>query len=885
MSRELYLLSSFQVPTKHRLMLDGDDVAAFLNGYLALWHPALVAEAPRPPQVASPYDHEQPHPGAVYAVPDNPPTFLPEDWRFRLKEAGAVSFQVTPDRAETEAKLREVTAIGESAGGFSALGLGCLVLNALAEAMDHANPLPEEAFWGEVQRAAKAMDSSERQEALQAAATKLQEAREILYSSHLYQLDLACWEPGQPLPVGIEVGSVVNLLSTGKGLQTLATTAPAQVEQVKQAVQAATAEVVVGPWEEETETLWPLERQIASLTRSITEYRRVLESGPLTYGRQRFAATAHLPALLHACGLRQLLLLPWDTSVLPSFKGATVEWAAQGKSVAALVRKPEPSHEAATYFHLAHLLHESILQDFTACLILGTTDKPAAPWHRDWLELHRLAPVFGQLVTLSQFLTEVSASDYPPALPADDFQSDYLVDLHEQQHPQPVSRFAQAMRQERETETAQVLAGLTRSLTSPGTTEGTPAERLTQLVMAGSTAANPGYLLFNACNFPRCLPVELSGVTTPLPAPARATQLNGDQARAVVEVPPLGYAWVPRAVPAGTKVSMPKLKMLDGLTLRNEYLEAEIDPQTGGLRVVRDALRKISRLGQQLVYQPGSSMRGTEAKVTSAGPALGEITTTGELVDNQQEVLATFRQRFRLWWARPILEIQIELHPTRQPQGYPWHAYFGSRFAWRDPHASLKRSVGWGTHATALTRPETPDFLEIHIAGHRTAILTGGLPFHQRHGPRMADVVLLPEHETGRVFELALALDVEEPLCTAYDWLTPPVVIPTPHGPPAAGPSGWFCWVDSSNLLVTRLQPVAGADALTLRVCECRGVVTEAAVRFVRDPKRAMTVDEFDEPQQELEIQGDAVLVNLGALDMLRLRVEFGAMTPNPGGI
>src|SRR2546430_1001500 len=138
-ARQLILLSPYRLPTQSTLYLGDDEVAAFLNGYAALWHPAALAlalppvtapppptegpaapdlfdqpageakdeeeEAPPPPEeemgaelgpdhegasygagygepagelsafarlpiIASPYDHEQPQPDHIYAVPD-----------------------------------------------------------------------------------------------------------------------------------------------------------------------------------------------------------------------------------------------------------------------------------------------------------------------------------------------------------------------------------------------------------------------------------------------------------------------------------------------------------------------------------------------------------------------------------------------------------------------------------------------------------------------------------------------------------------------------------------------------------------------------------------------------------------------------------------------
>src|SRR5262249_59092170 len=49
-SRELILLSPYRVPGQNALYLGNDDMAAFLNGYTALWHPAALRAAATPPR-------------------------------------------------------------------------------------------------------------------------------------------------------------------------------------------------------------------------------------------------------------------------------------------------------------------------------------------------------------------------------------------------------------------------------------------------------------------------------------------------------------------------------------------------------------------------------------------------------------------------------------------------------------------------------------------------------------------------------------------------------------------------------------------------------------------------------------------------------------------
>src|SRR5437764_1243635 len=95
--RELILLSPYRFPAQNPLMLSSEDVGAFMNGYSALWHPAALQGATGPPRISSPYDYEQPNVGHIYALPENPPPVLPDDWEQRVRNSQAIAFRATPD--------------------------------------------------------------------------------------------------------------------------------------------------------------------------------------------------------------------------------------------------------------------------------------------------------------------------------------------------------------------------------------------------------------------------------------------------------------------------------------------------------------------------------------------------------------------------------------------------------------------------------------------------------------------------------------------------------------------------------------------------------------------------------------------------------------------
>src|SRR5579885_435635 len=104
--RELILLSPYRLPGANALMLGSEDIGAFLSGWSALWHPAALHGAGALPRIGSPYDYEAPSAGHLYAAPDSPPLLLPDDWRHRVHEAGALAFDATADRGATLDSLK-----------------------------------------------------------------------------------------------------------------------------------------------------------------------------------------------------------------------------------------------------------------------------------------------------------------------------------------------------------------------------------------------------------------------------------------------------------------------------------------------------------------------------------------------------------------------------------------------------------------------------------------------------------------------------------------------------------------------------------------------------------------------------------------------------------
>lgn len=949
--RQRLLLSPYRLPTHHQVYLNEDEMAAWLNGFIVLWHPALLLGGEKPPRVDSAYDHEQPTAGRAYVMPDSPPQFLPDDWPDRVRAAGALKLPAHPDRDLTVRAMADaIRAAGQTDEGreyfgtpeqlalldlpmekvqpFFGIGFGYLMVDSLFEAMDHEKLLDLAGFWTDVHEAVQALLKPNADDAVEAhlrnAAAKLLSAREVLYAVNIHLLDV--WRLDEdkleiPPPAALAAGTALNVMATGRRLERLAEQAPDRVKQLHvkldEAIQPPILEVIGGVYREREDALLPVESQLWNLRKGRAATREVLGANVEVLARRRSANHPHVPAWVQATGLRRALLVSFDGAVTPNHRSTVVNWSSpDGKAIDAFTRVPAAAHKAETFFNLVYALHQSITNDSAPTLAILHQAEPAFPLYEDWLALSKLGPVLGEWTTFSRYFSDALAGEYIGTANPDDFFADYLEERTNAHRPDPVSAFAAHVRARRRLDAALTIAAIYRCLSAAGPTdeENTLLEQLkkaedeiesTGLDPVPADAARgfaiedpwakkladrlqiraaehiPGFLLLNPCAFTRRVALELDGVTGPLPieGPVKAAQVDADKARVVAEIPPLGFAWLPACgSPGVVQLSKSRMRLAEGNIVRNEYFEAEIDPATGGIKAFRDTRTKVPRLGMQLVYNPGSRAEGRSIKVTQNGSALGEIVSEGVLLNEQNEELALFRVRLRAWFTRPVLDVRIELEPRHAPTGYPWHAYYGARFAWREERSALLRGVNGLSMQTGHTRPVSPDFVEVKLGRSGTTILTGGLPFHQRQGPRMLDVILIPEGEQARAFDLGLALDRDYPMQAAVGMVSPLGVVPTTKGPPHIGPSGWLFHVDSPNLLLINLRPAAdGSRSFIATLLETSGVHGGSAeLRCVRDPVGAVLVDGDDQATTGLTVVGDAVRLEYAAGELFRVKVDLG---------
>lgn len=778
----------------------------------------------------------------------------------------------------------------------------------------------------------------------------LREARDRFYPVDCWLVDVCLVTPamaGSELQRVLDRPLPINLLISAQDLDQIATGHPETLTRMAEGVREGWIALVGGDLGEQPLSLWPVNSILWQLREAQSIAQRHLGQPARVWGRRRFGLFPLWPQVLKKAGFAGALHLALDDGFYPDQEHTKFRWEGVDRSsIDSISRIPLAADAATSYLRFPTRMAESMDHDHTAGILFARWPQVESPFLEDLRRMHGYAHVLGRFVTLTHFFDQTDSATTAASPAPREYLTPFLFQAVAREEANSLSRVSARIARRDALDRALTLrnlgallagrtavvdrgAELERSLEllaeevplADAATQATAleafaqesGEALSRLVLHGA-GDRPGWLVFNTLGFARTAVVELpphASPPAPLPEQGRVQWApEKGQRQLVVNLPPCGFAWVaadtPNSSPAGESKSLP---LASPTLLQNEFFEVHLNSQTGGIAKIKEYGRKPNRLSQQLNYRfarertfnqpPGPGLppeqvksyyaeaRHRSTEVISTGPTLGQVQTSGEIVDQQTgQRLAEFRQTISVWRGRPVIDLIFELTIDRMPDGEGWHNYFTSRFAWNDETAALSCLYQGGVHAAADERLESPWLIEIATPEHRTTLLPRGLPFHRKSGPRMVDSILVVAHETQRRFHYSIALDQNYPMQAALDVQTPPLLLPTQAGPPRAGLAGWFCLVEPANVQLQQLTPLRGESPATpgsavpvvgcrMRLLETEGRPVRAQLRCVRNPVEARQVDLTGGTLAPLTLQGDSVLIDLTAYEIADVEVLF----------
>lgn len=946
---------------------EADEAEAILSAWSALWHPRLIASAAAMPTWQRVDCPPETLAGRLIVVPEMCDRQLPAGYISWAEESGAavvsrlrhrneivaaaldaLDDRKADDQADSEADSRAQSdaVADELAADFLAVGFLYLQVELLTRRMRYMSNINQANFNLQITAAAASFVAAKYDECrrrLQNCFDVLAEAREHFYPVDAYLIDVvltAATTLGESLRRELADEVPRNILLAGDDLVALAEQHADTLADFRDAWAAKRIGIIGGSFGAADPPLDDPETVLADFQRGLALFEQHLGHQPAVWGNRRFALAPWLPQLLSKLGFVGAWHVSLDEGRFPTSDQAKTRWEGlDGTALDALNRAPLDASRADSYLGLSIKMGESMDHHHVACVVLAHWPGHVSHWHEDLRRGHRYAPVLGKFVTIEDFFAESSSAYHFVRFEADEYRSPLLKHDVLRERSDPISRHVRAHQAAANRAAQDALATVATAL---GGAEGVPvrenrdldvesgtdkrpddeppgekaqtvaaiddlvaavAKRIPRVASGGS----PGVLVFNPLSFKRRLAVTMPpGMAAPEAGDhVLAAGSDGSTGRAVVEVPPLGFAWIGARESQSASTPAPKrgrtkppAAMADasGL-LQNGYIEAHVNPVTGALQSFRSVHHRKNVLSQQLAFRtpgpprsPGepwrdpdeaavySVMAADRVAVTSAGPVLGEIVAAGRLLDREGKRLAGYRQTFRLWRSRPTLEVDIELNIDREPRADPWNSYYACRFAWADDTANLFRDVGGLRQQTELSRIEAPHYVDLDLVQGAVTILTLGLPYHRLSGPRMLDTLLVTRGETCRRFRMALGLGLKQPLAAALDLLAPTAMLPDPTTAPAAGATSWFFHVDARNVIATHWSPLVEGNrcvGFRTRLLETQGRATKARVTALHPIATAREVDFRGEVVYELPTDNGSAVADLAAGQWLDLEARW----------
>lgn len=926
-------------PTHH----EGEEADGLLANWTALWHPALIAAAGSAPSWHRVDDPPSELQDRLLAVPSVSIDQLATGFIQRAKDEGACLICRLHDRREIlslafEALDGEAPPIDEEVvADFLALGYCYLQVQLLTRQMRYSSNLDETHFNDQLiagAQAAAAGDFDLARNKLSACFDLLAEERDHYYSVDAYLIDLTLTAEqtlGATLKSELESTTPLNLLMSAELIEKLVEHEPDTKDAIVKALAEERVGLIAG---EDTALRLPLlscESILREFRRGMTKAESLLGRPIHVHGRRRFGLTPFLPQVLDKLGFDGSLHATMDDGRFPLGTQIKTRWeGADGAAIDAIARAPLDANKPETFLNLATKLGESMDVDHVGTLMFARWPAHASVWYDDLRRCTKYGAALGKFVTVEAYFRDTYMPGHLDRFEADQYQSPYLKQSIIRREPDPLSTIQRYWRRQVEATATQSLAALASlirgqqtnvpsesllesiDLASEDTDASIDEELSEQLETAQAAFADclprtdgdpeDGYLVLNPFSVVRRVGVEMSALTA-LPKVEKPIYSASEMSAlkyVVVDVPPMGFVWVS---PDKQKLKQkPSPLLVDdqrtnegSVVLRNEFLEASINPTTGAMGSLKDYSKRGNRLSQQLGLRvPGtrgasgdtwsnsndnaiySVMAADSVEVSQATSTFGEVTVFGSLLDREGKLQAKYRETFRLWRGTRILHLEVTIDPVIEPAADPWNAYYACRFAWADEVSQLSRGVNQCRHEASRKQFEAPLYIDIHNGEMNTTILTGGLPYHRRVGDRMLDTLLAVRGEREQTFHLGIGIDVPHPHHEAISLLAPTTAVRQSAPPPQSGTSSWLFHIDARNIAATHWEPLVENDAITgfrVRLLETSGRAARARLSAFRSIASARHMDFAGQSRGECQINEGRVQLELAANEWLEVEV------------
>ncbi|MCR9296529.1 MAG: hypothetical protein NXI32_27780, partial [bacterium] len=250
------------------------------------------------------------------------------------------------------------------------------------------------------------------------------------------------------------------------------------------------------------------------------------------------------------------------------------------------------------------------------------------------------------------------------------------------------------------------------------------------------------------------------------------------------------------------------------------------------------------------------------------------VRATGRL-NMAGQTVANFEIDYETWRGSRILEVAIRLRDLKPlADANPWRSALVIRVAWATESAILRTYNGGRRHSWSSGQTVAPALIEIDEAEYKTQYLTGGLAFHRRTEERFLETILAVDAQDVEQ-RVGFAVDLPQPLHTAYDFLDRRYSTSIHRAKPPQASRGWLISADVKNVLVDLERPLVDGQGRTVGVrlflTETAGKSTNTRIRMPHNIAAARRVDFHGNNIGKLTTKEDAFTIVLRASEQCQV--------------
>ncbi len=337
-------------------------------------------------------------------------------------------------------------------------------------------------------------------------------------------------------------------------------------------------------------------------------------------------------------------------------------------------------------------------------------------------------------------------------------------------------------------------------------------------------------------------------------------------------------------------------------SIRNEFFELVVDQETGALNNLNLHDRRKNLLSQQIALRiPGqfdshghpigkarySRMKCTNYRVESLSRITGQITTEGQLLDDDR-VVAEFVQTFTISRGRKLIDIGVRIQPQVELTDSPNH-YFCSRVAWKDESAELLRNAQHVRTFVSGQKFEATNYVEIVSPTAQLTLFPKGLPFQRRSDRRMLDTLLIAGSESEREFRFSIGVNVPYPLVAAHQTMTPTIkmdmkdaISAVAHSLDRANEnceSQWFFHFNCRSIVATWWETIFDENdqlsGIRVRLRESQGRGGTLKIRSVFELESCVKTNFNNTHLCDAIVESDTASIDFSSFEYFQLQLNF----------